>query len=199
MKKFLFPIFLFLSFSTFFAQTEKPVVYLSLSGISKGSKQSIDYIQGHHLFEIAYFVYGYEDKNIPTDYVPESSFLGTNNKPHVFIQSGSLSYGYSHKLDKIVRLNPKIGISYNFVENPENYQPNIDEGGFLGKNSNYSHDNLKTRQIGIQFNPEVQFLISRVNALSFGLDLNLMKEHTRLLFELSLEFGRMRDKKIKNN
>ncbi len=197
MRNFLFAILFFLSFSAFYAQTQKPVVYLSLSSISKGSKQSIDYIQGHHLFEIAYFVYGYEDKNLPSDYVPGSSFLGTKNKPHVFIQSGSLSYGYSYKLDKIVRLNPKIGISYNFIENPENYQPNSDDGGFFGNNSNYKHDNLKTRQIGIQFNPEVQFLISRVNALSFGLDLNVMKEHTLLLFELSLEFGRMRDKKIK--
>jgi len=198
----LFAIILFFSINSY-AQKAKPVIYASV-GYGGGAKFELNYHQDSNLWSIFFVDRTKEDPKAPSDYIPPRYLLSNmygEHKPYIRLRSFGTTYGKTFSTsESFLKFNIKTGLAYNLIDKPENYQPQEVEttGEWLtSTTSNYSYETKHFENVGLILNPNVQILISRVNALSLGLVSNINSKYSTFSFECMFEFGRMRDKKTR--
>jgi hypothetical protein len=199
---YLFIIILFFSTNSY-SQKTKPVIFTSV-GYGGGAKFELNYRQDSNLFSIFFIERTKEDPDAPSDYIPPRFFLSDlygEHKPFIQMQSFGTTYGKTFSpSESFLKFNLKIGLAYNLIDKPENYQHQevVTTGEWLtSTSSNYSYETNHYENVGLIINPMFQINISRVNAISLGLSSNINQKYSTFSFDFMFDFGRMRDKKPK--
>jgi len=186
-------LLIILGSSMVFAQSNEPYIYGEMGG-GDGSHGLFQMtlnavLSKNQIISISYYYASRRSANIPSDYYPGLF----ESYPQQTLSVFGLSYGRVFFLKTpCVRGILKGGLCAGVAATPVNFEYNP---MFFSSNYNFSHQ--KEFVIGVVFNPEIEFPISRGFGFSIGPYVNVNAVSSVLAVEASMMFGKLRGRQDK--
>lgn len=199
MKKYLF-ILLFISISlSINAQLQKPSTHSYSIKFTYGT--GTHHMLGaslHHINKKGYSISGqafYESrlaKNVPADIKPQGFIFPS--LPKTSITTGAILIGKAYEdVSKLIRFDMRAGINLGHIERPVNFEKKYSgQFSLLGSDEYYANDIERIWFAGLIVNPTVDFTITSLVGLSFGVRTNINHQDITAGFEIGLLLGDLR-------
>jgi len=136
---------------------------------------------------------------LPSNYYPAETFFGKRSNPVEKIAIYSLLVGRIYTLDKStsLRINFRLGASYNTFSIPDNFTPNEYSYSIFSHPSNYKYTSRSVNNIGLILRPSLELPLSRSFGITLSPNININNEQTSIGGQLGIIFGILSPKKAK--
>lgn len=197
MKKTILILFLLSSYQFVFAQFQKPSTHSYSLKFTYGKGTHL--ILGaslHHINKKGFSISGqafYESRlaqNVPDDIKPQGFIF--SGLPKISITTGAILIGKSYgDVSKLIRFDLRGGINLGNIERPINFEKKTSTS-ILSAGEYYDYTIERKWFAGLIVNPTIDFTLTSLVGLSFGVRANINHQDITTGFEIGLLFGDLR-------